>query len=769
MSTPSPRVRPSADPGWDYGQPLVNDRNSVKCDLCGVITRAGIFRHKKHLLGGFKDVTLCTNVTKEIQDRIRKFMDEQSSKKKEKEIITPAPLPLRQIEGSKKQIVVYNDGGCGSGGGSSNTPPPRVTREVVNSVVGAGAGELGEKGEIREFLEKDVGNGDGNRESACEVIANFFYENGISFDVVRSKSFGKMIAAVGEFGAGLKPPSYEELAGGMLEKKVKGVREWIDGLKIHWKIYGCSIMCDWWNGENGLTIINFLVNCPRGTVFWKSIDATERVKTAEGVLEMLKEVIGEVGAENVVQVVTDNAPNFKCAGKWLMEQIKVVWTPCASHCVNSMCKEISEVKKVAEVVMKCRRITVFMYNDDDVLHMMRKFISGGDLTRPSVNSFTTSFLSMESILNQNCGLKAMMNSDEWTKSKYANEDDGKRVTRILKESSFWCDLQFCVRMLKPLVDVVRIMYLDEEPSMGNIYHAMDKMRKKILCLLLGEPKHSASLNRVLKIVDTHRMDQLRQPLYAAGYYLNPSIYFTIQSEHEKSLEGNADIKRGLMDSINMLYPDEVKQDKIIDQLVVYRSAEGMMGDPAAVRKRETTSPSEWWVTWGSEVPELQEFARKVLGLTCSASPYETNWSAFNSLHSKKRNKLEHQKLNDLVFVTYNTKLRTRYLDRTSLVRKYTEPIVLEDTEEACAKWLVPFGANDKHLCGEDDITLGDVEEAKGNEESGGQTTTILYKKRVLGNMSTAEVYIINVKLLENTVIGNALSHPCAISMSDRCS
>ncbi|XP_026415957.1 uncharacterized protein LOC113311334 [Papaver somniferum] len=393
MSTPSPRVRPSADPGWDYGQPLVNDRNSVKCDLCGVITRAGIFRHKKHLLGGFKDVTLCTNVTKEIQDRIRKFMDEQSSKKKEKEIITPAPLPLRQIEGSKKQIVVYNDGGYGSGGGSSNTPPPRVTREVVNSVVGAGAGELGEKGEIREFLEKDVGNGDGNRESTCEVIANFFYENGISFDVVRSKSFGKMIAAVGEFGAGLKPPSYEELAGGMLEKKVKGVREWIDGLKIHWKIYGCSIMCDWWNGENGLTIINFLVNCPRGTVFWKSIDATERVKTAEGVLEMLKEVIGEV-------VVTDNAPNFKCAGKWLMEQIKVVWTPCASHCVNSMCKEISEVKKVAEVVMKCRRITVFMYNDDDVLHMMRKFISGGDLTRPSVNSFTTSFLSMESILNQ---------------------------------------------------------------------------------------------------------------------------------------------------------------------------------------------------------------------------------------------------------------------------------------------------------------------------------------------------------------------------------
>ncbi|MCL7051170.1 hypothetical protein MKW94_020147 [Papaver nudicaule] len=545
-----------------------------------------------------------------------------------------------------------------------------------------------------------------------------------------------MIAAVGEFRGRLKPPSYDELGGGILEKKVKGVRDWIDGLKIHWKMYGCSIMCDWWSeGEEGRTIVNFLVNCPKGTVFWKSIDGTERVKTAESVLEMLNEVIGEVGAENVVQVVTDNSPNYKSAGKLLMEQTNVFWTPCAAHCMNLMCKEISEVKKVAEVVAKCRIITVYMYNDDTVLHMMRKFTGGGDLAKPGVNRFTTSFLSMEGILSQKSGLQAMMISDEWTKSKNANEDDGKIVTRILKESSFWIDLQFCLTLFKPLVDVIRIMYLDEEPSMGYIYQAMDKMRKKILCLLLGEPKYSETLNRVLKIIDTHRMDQLHQPLYAAAYYLNPSIYFTIQSENEKSLEANADIKRGLMDAIKMLCPNEVKQDKIIDQLVVYRSAEGMMGDPAAIRKRATTSPFEWWVTWGSEVPELQEFARKVLRLTCSASPYERNWSAFNNLHSQNRNKLEHQKLNDLLYVTYNTKLRTRYLDRTSLEGKYTEPIVSENTEEECAEWLVPFTANDKRLRDEDDITPREVAEAKGNEECGGQTTAILYKKRAIGNAS----------------------------------
>ncbi|KAH1221935.1 hypothetical protein GmHk_12G035237 [Glycine max] len=34
--------------------------------------------------------------------------------------------------------------------------------------------------------------------------------------------------------------------------------------------------------------------------------------------------------------------------------------------------------------------------------------------------------------------------------------------------------------------------------------------------------------------------------------------------------------------------------------------------------------------------------------TCSASGYERNWSIFEHIHSKRRNRLEHQKLDDLV-------------------------------------------------------------------------------------------------------------------------
>lgn len=56
-------------------------------------------------------------------------------------------------------------------------------------------------------------------------------------------------------------------------------------------------------------------------MFLKSIDASSHVKNAKYLCEAIEEVIREVGEENVVQVVTDNAANFVAAGKLLTFKI----------------------------------------------------------------------------------------------------------------------------------------------------------------------------------------------------------------------------------------------------------------------------------------------------------------------------------------------------------------------------------------------------------------------------------------------------------------
>lgn len=69
---------------------------------------------------------------------------------------------------------------------------------------------------------------------------------------------------------------------------------------------------------------------------------------------------------------------------------------------------------------------------------------------------------------------------------------------------------------------------------------------------------------------------------------------------------------------------------------------------------------EWWRLFGSSAPNLQKLAIKVLSQTSSSSWCERNWNVFDRIHTKKRNRLEHQRLNDLVFVHYNLRLKHRY-------------------------------------------------------------------------------------------------------------
>ena len=68
---------------------------------------------------------------------------------------------------------------------------------------------------------------------------------------------------------------------------------------------------------------------------------------------------------------------------------------------------------------------------------------------------------------------------------------------------------------------------------------------------------------------------------------------------------------------------------------------------------------EWWRLFGTDARILQKLAIRLLSQTASSSGCERNWSLFDRIHTKRRNKLEHKRLNDLVYVNYNLRLKYR--------------------------------------------------------------------------------------------------------------
>ena len=76
-------------------------------------------------------------------------------------------------------------------------------------------------------------------------------------------------------------------------------------------------MSDGWKDEVAKKdIINFLVNSPKGSVFLRSIDASKFMKTVETLFKCLDDVVEEIGEQNVIQVVTDNASNYVATGNF---------------------------------------------------------------------------------------------------------------------------------------------------------------------------------------------------------------------------------------------------------------------------------------------------------------------------------------------------------------------------------------------------------------------------------------------------------------------
>ena len=81
-------------------------------------------------------------------------------------------------------------------------------------------------------------------------------------------------------------------------------------------------MSDCWTNRKGRTLLNFLVHCPRGTMFIKSVDASTHLKDAALLCELMDGFIQEIGLHNVVQIITKNAANYVVVGRLLMRRYR---------------------------------------------------------------------------------------------------------------------------------------------------------------------------------------------------------------------------------------------------------------------------------------------------------------------------------------------------------------------------------------------------------------------------------------------------------------
>ncbi|KAJ0818189.1 putative HAT dimerization domain, ribonuclease H-like superfamily [Helianthus annuus] len=500
-----------------------------------------------------------------------------------------------------------------------------------------------------------------------------------------------MLEAAGQFGRGAPPPTRYQIGETYLKKEVERIHKLLTPYKDEWKSNGCSIMTDAWSDRKRRSIMNFCVNSKSGTIFLSSKESSDESHTSEHIYEYVEACIKEVGPENVVQVVTDNASNNMGAAKLLKEKRPTIfWTSCATHTLNLMLEGIGGLSRYNKILTQAKALTVFIYAHHKTLALMRHFTKKRDIVRPGVTRFASAFLTLQSLADKKAQLKQMFTSDEWEACKFRKSTKGKVAHSTVMNIPFWTGVALCLKVFTPLVKVLRMVDADRKPSMGFIYGEIESAKQEIMNVLGNKEKY---YQPVLDIISKKMKGRLDTKLHLTAYLLNPYYLY-----NNPDMQNDLDLSDAIVEFIATIYPgNHTLQNHIMTvELPVYKSKQEKFSREMATKgclvNDDNFDPANWWGAYGASTPELTKIAIRILSLTTSSSGCERNWSTFEGVHTKKRNRLETNKLNNLVFVQFNANLMQMNKKRKT---KGMEVLLANDASEA-QDWIVE----------------GDVEEAQ---------------------------------------------------------
>jgi len=281
---------------------------SFKCNICGE-TKSGSYSRVRANLLGIKNAGIapCKKVTRCERLNMQRLEDEFEKKKSES--------------------------------GARAVPLPWETSSVASSAFKKRKSSISP-------LERAFGIE--VRDQLDQEIARMFYTGGLPFNLAGNPHYQRSF----QFATDNKIddyvlPGYNKLRTTLLHKERDHVEQLLEPVKLSWKEKGVSIVSDGWSDPTRKPLINFFATSENGPLFLKAVNCFGEVKDKFFISDLMKDVLNEVGHQNVAQIITVNATNCKAAGEIIeCTYPHIYWTPCVVHTHNLVLKNICAAKNV---------------------------------------------------------------------------------------------------------------------------------------------------------------------------------------------------------------------------------------------------------------------------------------------------------------------------------------------------------------------------------------------------------------------------------------
>ncbi|KAL3745851.1 hypothetical protein ACJRO7_014884 [Eucalyptus globulus] len=464
----------------------------------------------------------------------------------------------------------------------------------------------------------------------CE-IARMFYSAGLPFNLAINPYFQSTFTYVANHNiASYVPPKYNLLRTTLLQKEKANIDRLCASIKIMWKENGVSIVSDRWSDSQRRPLINFMVVSDGEPMFIKSVDCLGETKDMHFIFNLMKGIINEIGHENVVQIIMDNASNCKGAGQLIEQEFpSIMWTPCVVHTLNLVLKNICAAKNMESNQIEVMQIKHFIIN-----HSMRLAIYHEFVSLKLLFVADTRFASMIVMLRRFKLIKSDVNQE---KAKFVKE-------KVFDD--FWWDLiDYILSFTAPIYDMLRICDTDK-PCLHLVYDMwgsmIEKVKKAIYAHEVKRLDEKSTFYEVIHTILVDRWTKNNTPFHCLAHVLNPRYYSDqwLDEDHTRiSPYKNKEINQERLKCFKRYFPNLDERNKVNLEYVDFASKNGDFRVFDSIQNRYSMDPRAWWVNHGACAPMLQSIALKLLAQPSFSSCAERNWSTYSFVHSVRRNKM----------------------------------------------------------------------------------------------------------------------------------
>ncbi|CAG8794482.1 12809_t:CDS:1, partial [Gigaspora rosea] len=466
------------------------------------------------------------------------------------------------------------------------------------------------------------------------LLARGFYSAGISFNILENDDIKAFFSRALPY---FKLPTRYSLSNSLLTKEYSGLNTVINYL-LNETQFLC-LVTDSWSNIRKDSLINFMITTSK-PLFYKSVHTKEDQHTAQNIAEGIDKVIQELGVDKFVAVITDNAPNMKAAWHILKNKYPTkVFLECWAHGINLWIKDILKLDWPKNVLETSKEIINYFRNHNIPLAALRrlqieKYGHIISLVQTVDTRWGSAFYCMDHLLQTKNAIRSLLIEESIGISP--------NIKIHLMNNLFWQNLKHLRNFLEPFVKFIHEL----EGDVPLLSAAFLKLRQLETTIRNNDYVPTTVITESIRLVEQRWNDFLYNPATMTAYKLDPRYCGEILDPNK----WDAPIEREL---IRLARPEN--KDQVLEELSEYVGKTGGFSANylwSSIKEK----PYNWWNLVKARYPVLSSIALKLLSIPATSASSERNWSSFNFVHSKLRNRLHNPRVEKIVYIYWNLRI-----------------------------------------------------------------------------------------------------------------